>query len=30
MYTEGVYFEDPNRHSEDAKYKVEAIKKILF
>ena len=30
MYTEGVYFQDPNRHSEDAKYKVKAIKKILF
>lgn len=30
MYTEGVYFEDPNRHAEDAKYKVAAIKKVLF
>ena len=30
MYKEGVYFQDPNRHSEDATYKVEAIKKILF
>jgi SAM-dependent methyltransferase len=30
MYTEGSYFQDPNRHSEDANYKVEAIKKILF
>jgi SAM-dependent methyltransferase len=30
MYTEGVYFQDPNRHSEDAKYKVKAIKEILF
>jgi SAM-dependent methyltransferase len=30
MYTEGVYFQDPNRHSEDAIYKVKAIKNILF
>ncbi|MFE3846710.1 class I SAM-dependent methyltransferase [Flavobacterium sp. LB3P45] len=30
MYKEGTYFQDPNRHSEDAIYKVEAIKKILF
>ena len=30
MYKEGAYFQDPNRHSEDATYKVEAIKKILF
>ena len=30
MYLEGVYFKDNNRHSEDAKYKVEAIKKMLF
>lgn len=30
MYKEGAYFYDPNRHSEDAKYKAEAIKKVLF
>jgi SAM-dependent methyltransferase len=30
MYSEGIYFQDPNRHSEDAKYKVASIKKILF
>lgn len=30
MYEEGTYFENPNRHKEDSKYKVEAIKKILF
>lgn len=30
MYKEGTYFLDPNRHSEDAAYKVEAIKKVLF
>lgn len=30
MYKEGTYFQDPNRHSEDASYKVEAIKKVLF
>jgi SAM-dependent methyltransferase len=30
MYSEGVYFQDPYRHSEDAKYKVESIKKLLF
>jgi SAM-dependent methyltransferase len=30
MYSEGIYFQDANRHSEDAKYKVESIKKVLF
>lgn len=30
MYSEGIYFQDPNRHREDTKYKVEAIKKLLF
>ncbi len=30
MYSQGIYFEDPNRHSEDAPYKVISIKKILF
>lgn len=30
MYSEGIYFEDPNRHREDTKYKVESIKKLLF
>lgn len=30
MYSEGIYFQDPNRHREDTKYKVESIKKLLF
>lgn len=30
MYSSGEYFHNPNRHSEDAKYKVESIKKVLF
>jgi len=30
MYSEGTYFENPNRHSEDADYKVGAIKSVLF
>ena len=30
MYSEGIYFQDTNRHTEDAAYKVEAIKKMLF
>ncbi|MFV8326014.1 class I SAM-dependent methyltransferase [Flavobacterium sp. ZS1P14] len=30
MYSEGIYFQDPNRHQEDTKYKVESIKKLLF
>jgi SAM-dependent methyltransferase len=30
MYSEGIYFQDPNRHSEDAKFKVASIKKLLF
>lgn len=30
MYTEGNYFKDPSRHTEDSGYKVSAIKKVLF
>ncbi|MBG6109790.1 SAM-dependent methyltransferase [Flavobacterium sp. CG_9.10] len=30
MYSEGIYFENPNRHSEDGIYKVKSIKKVLF
>lgn len=30
MYSEGIYFHDPSRHSEDASYKVKAIKELLF
>lgn len=30
MYSEGTYFENPNRHSEDSDYKVGAIKNALF
>lgn len=30
MYSEGNYFQDINRHIEDSKYKVEAIKKVLI
>lgn len=29
MYSEGNYFQDTNRHSEDTKYKVESIKRVL-
>ncbi len=30
MYSEGKYFQDPTRHSEDSEYKVKAIKRILI
>lgn len=30
MYSEGVYFQDNSRHTEDSKYKIESIKKILI
>lgn len=30
MYSEEIYFQDTRRHTEDSKYKVESIKKILI
>lgn len=30
MYSEGNYFKNPKRHTEDSKYKVEAVKKVLI
>ncbi|MFI1772208.1 methyltransferase domain-containing protein [Thalassobellus citreus] len=30
MYSEGTYFKDPSRHTEDSRYKAGALKKILI